>query len=501
MFINKKKIKVGELAIVRENDEISFGASVPKNELRYILIMKEGEEAYLKKSASPSLSSNGKDSVDLSPAKRVSKEVEHPIKGKELQESSQNSVGALQTDSDEVNHTSNDESSSSITPPLVKRPKISVKKKPVPVKKKKLDFESKGKDDDSLSLKSTLPNIPPSIPQNLTTTTAALPHTVGNVDSPSLPVSSIKPSPALSVASTKSTDVEVDDLFDEIISNSDDKMLDEAIFGKDSTGNLLPFLDKQVMDGATIQVMAAQNSMEQEKHKLLSSIEALKSELAAKNELIAKKKDDEKKEKEETNLVSSMVEEFTCVICQELFVSAHTLPCSHSFCEWCIKEWMKTKKRKECPICRKTISSNPVHSLVLDNAISKMELKLSSKEKQEREELKEEYKKSLGTRSASGAKPVTGPNRNPVTGSTRVTTPRNDVIVIDSLSSITVTDNPSHPIMVNDNDETSEEETDDDDDDETDDEGDYYDYRSGYGGYGRCYNCGKNEILVMNKKI
>ena len=171
--------------------------------------------------------------------------------------------------------------------------------------------------------------------------------------------SSVKPSPALSAASTKT--VEVDDLFDDIISQSGETLLDEAIFSDTSRANTnaitttTPDLGRGHMDGATIQVMAAQEKAEEEKHKLLSSIEALKSELAAKNEWITKQEQDQKKSAEEEGIVSSMTEEFTCVICQELFIKAHTLPCSHSFCEVCIKEWLRTKK--VCPICRKRVTT------------------------------------------------------------------------------------------------------------------------------------------------
>ena len=83
----------------------------------------------------------------------------------------------------------------------------------------------------------------------------------------------VNPSPALSTFSTKSTDREVEDLFDDIVSNSDDRLLDEAIFGESSTQ---PVSTALPMDGATIQVLAVQEQMQQEKQKLLSSIEALK---------------------------------------------------------------------------------------------------------------------------------------------------------------------------------------------------------------------------------
>jgi len=68
--------------------------------------------------------------------------------------------------------------------------------------------------------------------------------------------------------------------------------------------------------------------------------------------------------------LSSIEKDFTCVICQELFKKAHTLSCSHSFCEQCITDWLK--ENKNCPTCRKTVKGEPIHTIALDNAISKL---------------------------------------------------------------------------------------------------------------------------------
>uniref|UniRef100_A0A8D2BHC3 E3 ubiquitin-protein ligase RNF8 n=1 Tax=Sus scrofa TaxID=9823 RepID=A0A8D2BHC3_PIG len=68
---------------------------------------------------------------------------------------------------------------------------------------------------------------------------------------------------------------------------------------------------------------------------------------------------------------------------------AVTLNCAHSFCSYCINEWMKRKV--ECPICRKDIKSK-THSLVLDNCINKMVDNLSSEVKERRVVLIKERK-------------------------------------------------------------------------------------------------------------
>ncbi|XP_063667894.1 E3 ubiquitin-protein ligase RNF8 isoform X5 [Pan troglodytes] len=73
--------------------------------------------------------------------------------------------------------------------------------------------------------------------------------------------------------------------------------------------------------------------------------------------------------------------ELQCIICSEYFIEAVTLNCAHSFCSYCINEWMKRKI--ECPICRKDIKSK-TYSLVLDNCINKMVNNLSSEVKERR---------------------------------------------------------------------------------------------------------------------
>ena len=145
------------------------------------------------------------------------------------------------------------------------------------------------------------------------------------------------------------------------------------------------------VDGTSLQIQAAKDEMQREKQKLLGSIEALRSELASKERLLVEKSEKEKEieetKKQNLGVIDSMQEELTCVICQELFVVAHTLTCAHSFCKDCINSWMNSKK--DCPICRKPIGTKPVHSLVLDNAIDKMVEKMDAPAREERKKLKE----------------------------------------------------------------------------------------------------------------
>ncbi|XP_012578788.1 PREDICTED: E3 ubiquitin-protein ligase RNF8 isoform X1 [Condylura cristata] len=108
--------------------------------------------------------------------------------------------------------------------------------------------------------------------------------------------------------------------------------------------------------------------------------------IQAKNKELEQTKEEKNKvqaQKEEVlSHVNDVLEnELQCIICSEYFIEAVTLNCAHSFCSYCINEWMKRKI--ECPICRKDIKSK-THSLVLDNCINKMVDNLSSEVKERR---------------------------------------------------------------------------------------------------------------------
>ena len=404
MYVNKKKIEIGEAIVLKDLDEIHFGLNIPRNEFRYIFHMRNNG-AILEKTLESHVELSH-ECPSVPPLKRPKITVKHSLSDDARQFDRESSTPPFDTSSpnqqvlfpradpvptsfcvipstDHLNpsalNTSTDKGAvNGDTTISIATPSAALNASTEEEVNDLFDDIISRSDEKMLTDNRSSSLIKESMPKK-------------RLDFGS----DLKPSPLLS---NKCTDKEVDDLFDDIISKTNIKLLDEAIFGESSSSKTSSsLLDKPTMDGATIQVMAAQDQMEGEKHELLSSIEALKSELAAKNELIAKK--DEKTEDE--SIVSSMQEEFTCTICQELFIRSYTLPCAHSFCECCIKEWMKTKRQKDCPICRKQITSEPVHSLVLDNVISKMEAKLSKSEKEERERTKEQHKKFLGNMSKS----------------------------------------------------------------------------------------------------
>ena len=66
-------------------------------------------------------------------------------------------------------------------------------------------------------------------------------------------------------------------------------------------------------------------------------------------------------------------EELTCAICQDLLTDPKILPCLHSFCTGCLKQWSDrlanldpSKRQLECPVCRAKVllsSSRAVEEL------------------------------------------------------------------------------------------------------------------------------------------
>ena len=401
----------------------------------------------------------------------------------------------------------------------------------------------------------------PNIAQSVVSISRSQPHTSAPVITPSTQYST---SPGSTLISPL-----IDELFSDGEKHMDD-VISDAIFGEEPVP--CPSRTTAIassgsgsggdgggrhLDGTSIQIQAAKDEMQKEKQKLLSNIEALRSELASKERLLVEKSEKEKEieetKKHNEGVIDSMQEEFTCVICQELFVVAHTLTCSHSFCEGCIEQWMKSKK--DCPICRKQITAKPVHSLVLDNAIDKMVEKMNDAAREERKLLKEsrtgktkpaaESRSSVvdilttasalgvlnpmptaaassggpsgrhqsgpsgGNRSGpSGGGPNSG-NQSGPSGGSRSTGHRGGQSVTGAGSAdspiVLLSDTPIRGVTqsrTNIHISISDEEEEEDDSYDSDSDGSDGSYNSGlsghyYGGYGRCYNCGELNLNCL----
>ena len=130
-----------------------------------------------------------------------------------------------------------------------------------------------------------------------------------------------------------------------------------------------------------------QNNLETstaEKSLLKSSIDELK-------EILENKDKDLKKQLKlmqaiehnvKQNVLEIVKDELNCSICQELFVTAVNLPCSHSFCEMCLVQWFKTNKT--CPVCRYELKMKAYFSNALNSVVESIIEKSDSDEKHRR---------------------------------------------------------------------------------------------------------------------
>lgn len=140
---------------------------------------------------------------------------------------------------------------------------------------------------------------------------------------------------------------------------------------------------------------ARMQDLEANERKMESTLQELRQIVESKNKELLKQQEETKRVEEvaRKTVIEQMEDEFSCIICQDLFINSTTLPCAHSFCEYCLMSWLQ--KKNNCPICRQPIVGRPVRSLVLDNAIAKMVESMDDETKtrrqtvtQEREELK-----------------------------------------------------------------------------------------------------------------
>ena len=132
-------------------------------------------------------------------------------------------------------------------------------------------------------------------------------------------------------------------------------------------------------------VEANQKQLEQCLQELRDEINEKENQLKAQKEITKKVESDAKQD-----IIRTMEDEFTCIICSELFIEATTLPCAHTFCGQCLTSWVK--KKKECPVCRRRIKGKAVRSFVLDSIVEKMLESLSEADRKTRADLCKERK-------------------------------------------------------------------------------------------------------------
>ncbi|XP_037632054.1 nuclear factor 7, brain-like [Sebastes umbrosus] len=66
-------------------------------------------------------------------------------------------------------------------------------------------------------------------------------------------------------------------------------------------------------------------------------------------------------------MASRSEEDLCCPVCHDVFRDPVILPCSHSFCKDCLKNWWREKQTRECPICKRRSSMDPPYNLALKN--------------------------------------------------------------------------------------------------------------------------------------
>ncbi|CAL1268384.1 unnamed protein product [Larinioides sclopetarius] len=229
-------------------------------------------------------------------------------------------------------------------------------------------------------------------------------------------------------------------------------------------------------------------SVEEQLEKATLEVKKLKKDKLYLSRLVKDLKSEEfLKRKFQVEFQKMLEDELMCNICTEVFLKAITLGCSHTFCEYCISEWKK--KQKKCPICREKITSE-TKILVLDSFINKAVEQLDIGTQNRRKELTATREKAKATKQKK-SKRSRGRNRRVQNESSD----SNEIRQIRGESSnsigvqIRFSRHNSPSIQVLQDDEFMDLTSDFSDlSDENDSSVEGYGY---FGGYGRCYSCGR----------
>lgn len=183
-------------------------------------------------------------------------------------------------------------------------------------------------------------------------------------------------------------------------------MLEQAMLSKEHEKYVL-IAELQAKEG----LIEKYKSVEENQKQLESCLQELKKEIQEKENQLKKQQEVTKKVEIDAKqtVIQTMEDEFTCIICQELFIEATTLPCAHTFCEVCLRLWMR--KKKTCPVCRRRIKDKAVRSVVLDSAVEKMIDSMDDETKQRRKVLLRERSEQKRRDDATEGKVPSGSSR------------------------------------------------------------------------------------------
>ncbi|XP_060803661.1 E3 ubiquitin-protein ligase RNF8 isoform X3 [Amyelois transitella] len=200
-------------------------------------------------------------------------------------------------------------------------------------------------------------------------------------------------------------------------------------------------IEQQVEQSSGV-INSLQEQLEKVK-KQLESVENEKNTLLETMSLPEVQVSSESSSKQMLAAVGEVMEsELQCSICAELFITATTLNCSHTFCKYCITMWKK--KKKDCPICRSHILSE-CKSIVIDSFIEKMVQNLTEELKTKRQELLKNREEEI---TAMKKKPATRTSTRTSNTSRRRTTNITLPAAMITPASTAGTSNRSAPIAV-----------------------------------------------------
>lgn len=74
--------------------------------------------------------------------------------------------------------------------------------------------------------------------------------------------------------------------------------------------------------------------------------------------------------KRDMDLMDLLESDLSCAVCHEIFINPLIINCSHSFCKFCLYQWLASRK-SDCPQCRVRVTSQ-AENLVLRNIITKL---------------------------------------------------------------------------------------------------------------------------------
>ena len=69
------------------------------------------------------------------------------------------------------------------------------------------------------------------------------------------------------------------------------------------------------------------------------------------------------------NILKEIKKVIKCSICQTSLKHPISLPCSHCYCQECLKSYMTTKSKFKCPNCQRVTQFSTFHNILRNNNI------------------------------------------------------------------------------------------------------------------------------------